>query len=297
MKYDKIAVFLTFFALWLINYVSEESQLTLSFLLILSVGLLHGSNDISILSHLDGKKNKNRSLILLLGYILVVALNAVLFFFIPAFALLIFVLLSGIHFGEQHLQNKFQIQNKTFRYFLHSCYGLLIFFLLFSTNTNETLSVVFDITQYRLPEETFTIGLYITGIITLVSLFILASQKKLKWEQLAFELFLFVIFGIIFKLANLVWGFAIYFIFWHSIPSIIEQLGFLYNEVTWKSFFKYTKSAFLIWIISFLSVLALVWWANSNENLVLALFFAFLGAITFAHSLLMSFMFISKEEK
>lgn len=294
MKYEKIAVFLTFFALWLINYVSEESQLMLSFLLILSVGLLHGSNDFSILSQLEESKKRVSKWVLLFGYILIVLINALLFFYIPTLALFVFVLLSGIHFGEQHLQNKFRFQNRGLQYVLHAAYGLTIFFLLFFTNTHETLQVISDITGVDLLAEIFMIGVFALGIVTFLLLLGLVQQKKMKWEQLIFEIFLLLIFGILFKLANLVWGFAIYFIFWHSIPSILEQLKFLYSEITWKSFFKYFKSAFIIWLISLASISLLIGWNKNNEELMLALFFAFLGAITFAHSILMSAMFTKK---
>jgi hypothetical protein len=53
------------------------------------------------------------------------------------------------------------------------------------------------------------------------------------------------------------------------------------------------KSSFLIWLISTGSIVFLYFWLK-DEAILLPLLFAFLGAITFAHSLTISQMFRSK---
>ncbi|MFT5249380.1 MAG: hypothetical protein ACI93P_001106, partial [bacterium] len=65
---------------------------------------------------------------------------------------------------------------------------------------------------------------------------------------------------------------------------------FLYGEVSIKTFVTYVKSSFIIWLISISAIALLFFWIQ-DEKILLPLLFAFLGSITFAHSLTISKMF------
>ncbi|MGK0387247.1 MAG: Brp/Blh family beta-carotene 15,15'-monooxygenase, partial [Patiriisocius sp.] len=108
------------------------------------------------------------------------------------------------------------------------------------------------------------------------------------------ELLLLFVFLIVFKISNLIWSFAIYFILWHSIPSIMEQLDYLYKEISWKSFIKYIQKSFLVWLISILGISTLLYLFRDDKKVFLPIIFSFLGAITFAHSFVISKMFKKK---
>jgi Brp/Blh family beta-carotene 15,15'-monooxygenase len=114
--------------------------------------------------------------------------------------------------------------------------------------------------------------------------------KKIVFQEL---LFLFV-FAIIFKTSSLIWGFTIYFIFWHSIPSMKDQINFLYGSVSFENFKKYFNSAFFYWIISLIGIL-LLYIIFKNEYFFDALFFSFLAAITFPHVWVIVTMFKTKK--
>ena len=109
-----------------------------------------------------------------------------------------------------------------------------------------------------------------------------------------YEFFLLIVFAVVFETASLIWAFAIYFIYWHSIPSIMEQLKYLYGSITWSSFVRYFKSAGLIWMISLASLTGVYYLIKDEEQIFVPLFFAFLGAITIAHTVIMSRMFDSE---
>jgi Brp/Blh family beta-carotene 15,15'-monooxygenase len=294
MNFKKIAIFLTLISLWLSNYFEQPSQQLLAFFLIFSVGILHGSNDLAIINKLGSSKNLKQIILLFGSYILTVLVAAALFYKIPLLALTAFILFSGYHFGEQHWSD-LTLASTKLKITLYTSYGLTVLGLLFLLNGPETIDVIQMLTKQKFSESWFLFFLLVFAGITFLIFTILLFQKKLDVSRLLFELFLFLVFAIVFKYATLIWAFSIYFIFWHSIPSILEQLSYLYNEVTVRSFKKYLRSSILIWLISVGFIFAMLYLVRNDQELFIPLFFAFLGAITFAHSFIITKMFTSKK--
>jgi Brp/Blh family beta-carotene 15,15'-monooxygenase len=227
------------------------------------------------------------------SYVLTVFLAALLFYKLPELALALFVIFSGYHFGEQHWSDR--MFGSTFlKKSTYLFYGLTILFLLFQLNSIQTSEIIANLTRQNIPETWYEYGLLGSGIVFSALLFFLLVKRRLTVNDLFFELFLLLVFAIVFKFATLLWAFAIYFIFWHSIPSILEQLTYLYGERSFRSFKLYLRSSSIIWLISVTAIFALFYVVRNNADLFLALFFAFLGAITFAHSFIIMKMFTSE---
>ena len=92
-----------------------------------------------------------------------------------------------------------------------------------------------------------------------------------------------IILMLLFWTTNLIVSFGTYFIIWHSWPSLKDQTRTLYKKPN--AYFEYLKDAFPYWIISILG-LSIFYVYNEQIGLnPLALFFAFLAAITFPHVL------------
>ena len=87
--------------------------------------------------------------------------------------------------------------------------------------------------------------------------------------------------------ASLIWAFAIYFILWHSIPSLIDQITLLYGKTTFRNGMRYLKNSALYWIAAMLSLVVAFFFLGDAEYGFLPLFFSFLAAITFPHVLVM----------
>jgi hypothetical protein len=49
-------------------------------------------------------------------------------------------------------------------------------------------------------------------------------------------------------------GFAIYFIIWHSIPSILDQMKFIYGSFTLSNFIAHYRNAFAYWLASIIRI-------------------------------------------
>ena len=248
---------------------------------ILTFGIIHGANDLLLIKEVS--KNYNFKL-QFLYYIVMVGGFFLFFYKIPALALITFVLLSSYHFGEHQwtlFEKNKNHSTKPFYFF----YGLTIFSLIFYFNLNQVTEIIFDITKTQLTENFFFYLLISSSSITfLISLFI---YKHLK-NQFITQIILLILLIITFKSSDLIWSFGIYFIFWHSIPSIKEQTIFIYGKAEKKSILNYFKKALLYWLLSIIVLLITYYFFRDSQSKLLSIFFSFLAAITFPHTFVVS---------
>ncbi len=292
-KYSRIAIVSSFFCLWINSYFSINFQIFLGFLFIFSFGILHGANDLVLISNLNVDEKKISFKKILFSYVLIVLFGAFSFYFFSKIALIVFILFSGYHFGEQQF-SKIDCTNKVLLHSFQMSYGLLVLFMLFYFHQHEVIKIVAEITSYKLDPKMIIVLFGIICCIFFINFIYLFISYIIVRMQLLQELFYLLVFAIIFMCSNLIWGFAIYFVFWHSIPSIIDQIGFLYGGYSHNNFFKYFKSAFVYWLASLIS-LVLLYYFLKDFKLFNSLFFSFLAAITFPHVLVIVQMLNKKK--
>ena len=262
-----------------------QIQQVISFVLILTAGVIHGANDLYLLqdpkltlfnySHL-------KSLILYLFFVLAVFGG---FYFFPILALISFVLLSAYHFGEQHWEERLKFNKWDSLYYF--TYGALIFLMLFTFHYEDTTEIIFQITSLRPPFLIFLISLIVISIAVFIQFFIRLDSKS----TIIKETFLLGLLALLFFRGTLLFGFGMYFVVWHSFPSLRSQVNYIYDTFDKKTFFKYLKSAFIYWIIALLGLFGAYFFLNIPSDQYLQLFFSFLAAITFPHAIVMERMF------
>lgn len=276
----KLIFFSSILCLILSFIISEFVQNLLIFSGILSFGIIHGANDLLLLKK-NLNNNKDSIISLTIPYLIMVILFGIFFYLIPSFALIFFVLFSSYHFGEQQwtMFSKQKQNNLGIFYFI---YGLFLFSFLFWSNNIFVTEIIYDITAINLDLALYNYLLYfsLTGLTILVFL-----NFKYLLDQLFIQSFLMILLSIIFFNTNLIFAFGIYFVFWHSIPSIIEQSEYIYGSSNVKSFLNYIKSAIIYWIISLLGLLIIYYLLKDYQNLLISIFFSFLAAITFPHTI------------
>lgn len=278
--FTKFLIISSILALWLNSFITDEVLNYIGFLLIFSFGILHGSNDLLLIMK---SENNKKPFIKVFGYYIgVVTLGIVLFSFKPAIALLLFIIISGYHFGEQHWEFLNSGKLKFPDILLRFSYGLSILSLLFIFHVQEVQNIIYDLTEIKINKNVFNLIFWISFIILcLLCLFQLRTNANFK-KYLLHEIVLFLIFSILFKSSSLIWGFSIYFILWHSIPSVRDQMQFLYGSINFDNFKRYVKSAFLYWLVSVTGILITLIFFRENQYFE-ALFFSLLAAITFPH--------------
>lgn len=293
-KYSNISIVASFFGLWLDSFFSKQFQINLGFLLIFSFGILHGANDLIIVEKNNNTKNPFSFIKTLIIYLLIVMISAFLFYFIPWFALLLFILVSAFHFGEQQWKELISNYPNWICNTIAFTYGLFILLLLFIFHTNEVENIIFEITKIRISPLYIPLLFRLTGYVFLVTcVYSFYKYFDLRGKILN-ELFYLIVFTIIFKSSSLIWGFSIYFILWHSIPSILEQMKFLYTDLSMQNFKIYCKSASLYWLISIFGI-SILYFIFKEQQIFNAIFFSFLAAITFPHAFVITKMFSNKK--
>ncbi len=260
---------------------SEYIQNIIGIIAILCIGIIHGANDIKIISTFSNNGNKFKYFSF---YLLTVLIGCLLFFFLPSIALLVFVLVSCFHFGEQHWESK--LKPNKYNSFFYFFYGGVIFLLLFIIKHEDVSIVISQITGINFESIFFQISF----LIFFLCFFIIIFFKK-EFILLFIEILLLLFFILVFSNSTLIYAFSFYFIIWHSLPSLKSQINNLYGEVSYASIYNYVKSSILYWLISIVGLFSFYYFFDIQSNYFLPLFFSFLAAITFPHVIVISLMF------
>ena len=265
----------TIFSIILNWILSDSFQLVIYFCLVLLFGIIHGANDIYLIIR-GNSKNKKISKTTFL-YVFIVLLITLIFFSFPLLSLIFFVLFSCYHFGEQQWTILDENIDSGLLFFAN---GLLIFATLFYFHKNEVIEIVFMISNFIVIEDFFKWLLITSILLTVISLLI--NYKRVK-SQILNQIILFPFLMIVFSQLSLFNSFAVYFVIYHSIPSIMEQTNFLYGSSTFPMLKKYFITALPYWITALIGLLVFYLIFSINFTFSLDIFFSFLAAITFPH--------------
>ena len=267
----------------ILNYTVSETYVDiLSSFGILTFGIVHGANDLLLINKTT---NTTKSILTqFFIYLTLVLLFFIFFYSIPSLALITFVMLSSYHFGEQQW-TLFEKTNNNIIKILYFSYGLLIFSILFYFNFSEVSFIIKDITDQSLDLSFFKNLLIYSSLTTLIISIMLFKHLK---NQLLIQIFLLIFFLIAVYFTDLLISFAIYFVLWHSLPSILEQSKFLFGSSERTHLNIYLKKASLYWILSILGLTVTYYIFKDSQSQLLSIFFSFLAAITFPHTFVIS---------
>ena len=270
-------------------------------LLILVIGVSHGSLD-----HVKGKKllkrfNINNISIFYFTYLLLAISIAILWILFPATSLIIFLIVASYHFGKEDTQ--FLLDEKSFvnqllfffkgalivlaPLFFHFDETIFIFKLLLIQNESFYSSMTFIENNQLL-----NVGIFISA---LSSIFLFL--KKFEYRNFTIFLDFFSIIIINFYFSPLI-AFTIYFCFLHSIRHSIFLMIELDHENIKNGLFIFIKKALPLTILTAIFFLIGMYFLNKNysfDSSILKLIFIGLASLTFPHILLE--YLIEKNEK
>mgnify|MGYP003310924885 CR=1 FL=1 len=124
-----------------------------------------------------------------LKYFSIVVLICIVFFNLPVISLLFFLLFSAYHFGEQQW-TIFENNNSSSLTLFYFFFGSLIFTILFTINSSEVSDVIFDITNFYIPQDTYGSSLIILSLVNIIFMFL--NYRILK-AQLFHQFILFAV--------------------------------------------------------------------------------------------------------
>lgn len=252
---------------------------------VLIIGVIHGANDLYILSKYSKTTKKRQFGYLFVSYVFFVSIMVLALYNVPQYALLLFVLASSFHFGEQQWHKNSIVKSAKLHIFF-IVYGAFLFSLLFFTHQDQTLSIIQEISGIQM-EQNMLLHILITSFILTV-FFGLLNIKQIK-TQFFFQFLALLSLLLLFTQTSLLWSFSVYFVLWHSIPSLKEQAVVLYpNDM--HPIYTYFKQALPYWILSLIGLAVAFVFFKDNTASLLSLFFGFLAAITIPHVLVIFWM-------
>ena len=276
--------FIILSCLFSVNY-----QDMVGFSLILSVGLIHGANDLLIIKRNTSSDTNFSQFKSFIKYFGIVFAGLIFFYFFPSFALISFILVSIYHFGEQHIEAIPLDKNlkNTRRYISIISHGILLFTIIFMNNTKVVVDVFSSFNIVFLNYNFLIIILIITSILYASILII----KKDLQPFLISEILFFGLFYFLSITSSLILCFSVYFIFFHSILSIKDQVKYIYGSNNSKSLKRYIKNSLPYFILALIFLILFYIYTDIDNNDLLPIIFTFLAAITFPHVLVIEKMY------
>ena len=241
----KLRLYLILFAffLFLIDSVfvlNNSTQISFLIAVLILFGVPHGALDLYIDQHLH--KSESNQKIFLLKYIANIIAYALVWYFFPVAALIIFILITAYHFGEIDWLGK---TDNAVQKMAYSVIGLLWILLLLSKNINFALQIFIRMERSAFNENQWTtlankiypmtlIGLALVYIILFFFKDYFFSKSKYYYYLLLQQIIL-----IVFAFYMPLWlCFAFYFGFWHSLLSFDKiriTFGMPNDFIGWKN--------------------------------------------------------------
>jgi Brp/Blh family beta-carotene 15,15'-monooxygenase len=241
----KLRLYLLLFALFLflidlVFVLNNSTQISFLIAVLILFGVPHGALDLYIDQHLH--KSESNQKIFLLKYIANIIAYAVVWYFFPVAALIIFILITAYHFGEMDWLGK---TDNIIQKVAYSVIGLLWILLLLSKNINFALQIFIRMERSAFNESQWTTlagKIYPITLIGLALVYIILFFFKADFfskNKYYYYLILQQAILICFALYMPLWlCFAIYFGFWHSILSFDKiriTFGMPNNFIGWKN--------------------------------------------------------------
>ena len=263
----------------------------LGFILILSIGVIHGANDLLIIKKYTRKNSLKSQISYFLYYLGLVFLGFIFFYLFPSIALLSFVLVSIYHFGEQHWE--VNTSNADFinikRIYPIILHGLVFFVIVFMNNIDIVNDVLLSFNTISL-DYTYLIILLIVLFLIYMSLLLLSKSIRGYFVD---EFIFFILLFLLTLNSSLIFGFSIYFIFFHSVLSIKDQVKYIYGDDNSQYIKKYLISALPYFILALLFLIGSYLFIDFESLDILPIMFTFLAAITFPHVIVIEKMYSS----
>ena len=285
----RIAIFTLFLLLSFL--LSANYQDMIGFALVLSVGLIHGANDLLIIkknSKFTSNYSQFRSFF---AYIGVVFVGLIFFYLIPSFALIAFILVSIYHFGEQHMEALPIVRSlkNNYRFISIVCHGIILFTIIFMNNINTVNDVFLSFKINFLNSNTLNIILITASIVYISTLVI----NKYLTSFIFSEILFFVLFYFLSLSTTLILCFSVYFIFFHSILSIKDQVKYIYGSNDSNSLKRYLLNSMPYFILAIIFLILFYNFTKIDNSDLLPIIFTFLAAITFPHVIVIEKMYRS----
>jgi len=266
-------------AIPIIFFGLENSYSVYLFLIVmLSVGIPHGSVD-HIIAFINPKARKfNNKFIFYLTYLSLITFNIILWIISPFIGLFVFLIISCYHFGETQVIGYNPTDNKLLNFVI----GANILLSLFLNNIVELQEILYIIPEFsNFDLSSFDSVFFLLIAVAVLMLSILNFEIKRKVPLYAEITILYMVFFH----TDLLTSFALYFGFCHSLPMLMLEFEEFKNDNFIKFYLKTLPFTILSIIFGFL-----IYQFNNDlltsDNLILFVFII-ISSLTLPHVFIM----------
>jgi Brp/Blh family beta-carotene 15,15'-monooxygenase len=272
--------------------ISIENQLIYSSLSILLFGIPHGAIDHIIFF----KKRQLTKLKFYLVYLGLIVGFVLMWHIAPILSLILFLLISAFHFGESQFEDIkiTKVLKNTFFFF----WGIALLATLIYYNINELTNVTAYFDDTLAFEKVYdikkvTILYYVTNIITIASMILMAVYKQIKIERLLSEFFLLFLIHLTFFLFPFIIGFTLYFVVLHSLKVMQDEIEFFKKDNPKFSILDFLKllAPYSILSIFFTTILLLLSYYSYIPYSIPFLSIIIISVITLPHAIVMNIFY------
>ena len=257
----------------------ESSYSILLFLVVmLSIGIPHGSVD-HIIAFINPEARKfDSKLIFYVVYLSLIVFNIILWVISPFLGLLVFLIISCYHFGETQVIGYNSTDNKILNFVI----GANILLSLFLNNIVELQEILYILPQFAsLDLSAFDSVFFLLISVAILMLSIVNFEIKRKVPLYAEITILYMVFFH----TDLLTSFALYFGFCHSLPMLMLE----FKEFKTDSFMKFYLKTLPFTILSIIFGFLLYQFNNdllTSDNLILFVFII-ISSLTLPHVFIM----------
>ncbi|MEO5912232.1 MAG: Brp/Blh family beta-carotene 15,15'-dioxygenase [Pelobium sp.] len=233
MKYINSKLFLAqaviqfILIIWVLFFtVNLTTQAILSGVFLCIVGIPHGSND-----YLYRENQSTLGLVKFLGsYLGIIALYALIWYYLPIVALILFFVISFHHFGQSNHENEHIWHLPSILWgvilivlpvIIHFEEAVLIFKSMLAFNQSYAIKQT-PLVQFILWK---LVSFSILCMAYLISIYYLEKQERIRYMMQ------FALITIWYLLTPLLFGFIMVFCLWHSFQSLRHQKSYFQNRV------------------------------------------------------------------
>tara|TARA_B100000900_G_scaffold198755_1_gene168546 strand:- start:545 stop:1408 length:864 start_codon:yes stop_codon:yes gene_type:complete len=257
----------------------ESSYSVYLFLIVmLSVGIPHGSVD-HIIAFINPKARKfNNKFVFYLTYLSLIFFNVILWIMSPFLGLFLFLIISCYHFGETQVIGYNSTENKLLNFVI----GANILLSLFLNNIVELQEILYIIPEFSNLDLSYLDSVFFLLIsVAVLMLSILNFDIKRKVPLYAEITILYMIFFH----TDLLTSFALYFGFCHSLPMLMLEFKEFKND----NFIRFYLKTLPFTILSIIFGFLLYQYNNdllTSDNLILFVFIV-ISSLTVPHVFIM----------
>ena len=257
----------------------ESSYSILLFLVVmLSIGIPHGSVD-HIIAFINPEARKfDSKLIFYVVYLSLIVFNIILWVISPFLGLLVFLIISCYHFGETQVIGYNPTDNKILNFVI----GANILLSLFLNNIVELQEILYILPQFaNLDLSAFDSVFFLLISVVILMISIVNFEIKRKVPLYAEITILYMVFFH----TDLLTSFALYFGFCHSLPMLMLE----FKEFKTDSFMKFYLKTLPFTILSIIFGFLLYQFNNyllTSDNLILFVFII-ISSLTLPHVFIM----------